>query len=82
GVVLLDVHGLPPLAQGRVYQVWVIDAAGKPIPAGTFDRSAATRAVAADPRADRAIAITAEPGPLGSPQPTGAILAQAPIPAA
>jgi anti-sigma-K factor RskA len=82
GVVLLDVHDLPPLPAGRVYQVWLIDAAGKPVPAGTFAHSAATHAVAANPRADRAIAITAEPGPLGSPQPTGAILAQAPIPSA
>ncbi len=82
GVVLLAVHDLPPLAPQHVYQVWLIDAAGKPVPAGTFDRSTATHAVAADPRTDRAIAITAEPGPLGSPQPTGAILAQAPIPSA
>jgi anti-sigma factor RsiW len=82
GVVLLDVHGLPALAPGQVYQVWLIDAAGQPVPAGTFAQSNATHAVAANPRADRAVAITAEPGPLGSPRPTGAILAQAPIPSA
>jgi anti-sigma-K factor RskA len=73
---LVDVRDLPPLAEGDVYQVWLIDAGG-PVPAGVFDQATDEHAVVADRSLYQALAITTEPGPLGSPAPTGDILIQA-----
>jgi anti-sigma-K factor RskA len=72
---LVDVRDLPPLPEGDVYQLWLIDDAG-PVPAGVFDQSTDEHAVVADRELYQAVAITAEPGPLGSPAPTGEILVQ------
>ena len=76
-LIVLDVEGLPPLAPGEVYQVWLIGAEGAPVPSGVFAGTAARHAVAADPAAYQTLAITAEPGPLGSTGPTGEIVATA-----
>jgi anti-sigma factor RsiW len=75
-LLLVDVRDLPPLAQGQVYEVWLIDAAG-PVPAGVFDQSTAQHAVVADRSKYQTLAITAEPGPLGTAAPTGEIVATA-----
>ena len=72
----LDVRDLPPLAPGEVYEVWLIGAEG-PVPAGVFDQSTDTHAIVADRSQYQAIAITNEPGPLGTAAPTGQIVAQA-----
>lgn len=60
---------LPRLGAGEVYQVWLIDGGG-PVPAGVLTRAGDRVAIAADRALYQAIAITVEPGPLGSPQPT------------
>lgn len=70
-VMLLNVNGMPQLPSGEVYQVWLIDANG-PVPVGTFHPGNAQIAIAANPVAYQALAVTTEPGPLGSPKPTGA----------
>lgn len=73
GLALIDFRGLPALASGRVYEVWLIPSGGKPEPAGVFvpdsnggkvvlvNRSLVGYAV---------MAVTDEPGPDGSAAPT------------
>lgn len=73
---LVDVRDLPPLPEGDVYQLWLIDESGA-VPAGVFDESTDEHAVVADRSQYQAIAVTAEPGPLGSPAPTSDVLIQA-----
>lgn len=65
---LLETEGMPPPPEGQIYQIWLIDAAGRPKPVGLMDDSVV--AVAADREAYDAFAITLEPGPIGSPAPT------------
>jgi anti-sigma-K factor RskA len=60
---------LPELGPGEVYQVWLIDDGG-PIPAGVLTGAGQRVAIAADRAAYQAVAVTIEPGPLGSPLPT------------
>jgi negative regulator of sigma E activity len=73
---LLDVRDLPPLKPDQVYEVWLIGANG-PKPAGTFDRPTDQHAIVADRDLYNTLAITAEPGPLGTEAPTGEIVATA-----
>ncbi len=73
---VVDVQNLPPLAPGQVYEVWLIGADG-PKPAGVFDQPTAEHALIADRSQYQTIAITAEPGPLGTAAPTGEIVATA-----
>lgn len=74
----VDVRDLPPLAEGQVYEVWLIGGDG-PVPAGVFDRSTDQHAIVADRSQYDTLAITAEPGPLGTEAPTGEIVATAPL---
>jgi anti-sigma-K factor RskA len=74
---LLDVRGLPPLEPDQVYEVWLIGGEGAPVPAGTFDQSTDQHAIIADRGQFDTLAITAEPGPLGTAAPTGEIVATA-----
>ena len=76
-LLVLDVRDLPPLPSGEVYEVWLIPHEGAPVAAGTFDQPTAQHAVVADRGQYQAIAITPEPGPLGTTAPTGEIVAQA-----
>ncbi len=76
-LLIVDVRDLPPLAEGEVYEFWLIDQSGVPVPAGVVDQSTGTHAIAADRGQYQAVAITAEPGPLGTAAPTGDIVAQA-----
>jgi anti-sigma-K factor RskA len=76
-LLVLDVRDLPPLPSGEVYEVWLIPHDGAPVPAGTFNQPTAQHAVVADRGQYQAIAITPEPGPLGTTAPTGEIVAQA-----
>lgn len=78
-LVVLDVDGLPALDPGEVYQVWLIGEDGAPVPSGVFAATRARHAIAVDPSAYQTLAITNEPGPLGSPGPTGEIVATAPL---
>ena len=75
-VLVVDVQNLPPLASGQVYEVWLIGADG-PKPAGVFDQPTDEHAVIADRGQYQTLAITAEPGPLGTAAPTGEIVATA-----
>jgi hypothetical protein len=72
----VDVRNLPPLAQGQVYEVWLIGGNG-PVPAGVFSQSTDQHAIVADRSQYQTLAITAEPGPLGTEAPTGEIVATA-----
>jgi anti-sigma-K factor RskA len=78
-LLVLDVQNLPPLAAGEVYEVWLIGADGVPAPAGTFDQATDRHAIVADRAQFETLAITNEPGPLGTEAPTGEILATAPL---
>jgi anti-sigma-K factor RskA len=73
---MLDVRDLPPLPPDQVYEVWLIGVDG-PVPAGTFDQPTDQHAIVADRDLYETLAITAEPGPLGTEAPTGEIVATA-----
>ena len=73
---MLDVRDLPPLKPDQVYEVWLIGANG-PKPAGVFDQPTDQHAIVADRSQYDTLAITAEPGPLGTAAPTGEIVATA-----
>jgi negative regulator of sigma E activity len=75
-LLMLDVRDLPPLEPNQVYEVWLIGAEG-PVPAGVFDQPTDQHAVVADRGQYETLAITAEPGPLGTEAPTGEIVATA-----
>jgi len=73
---MVDVRDLPPLLPDQVYEVWLIGAEG-PVPAGVFDQPTDQHAIVADRDLYDTLAITAEPGPLGTEAPTGEIVATA-----
>jgi len=73
---MVDVRDLPPLQPDQVYEVWLIGAEG-PVPAGVFDQPTDQHAIVADRDLYDTLAITAEPGPLGTDAPTGEIVATA-----
>ncbi len=71
GVFMLSVHDLPAVAEDECYQVWLIgDDGAAPVPVGTFIDPTSEVAVAADRARYQTLAVTVEPGPLGSPGPT------------
>lgn len=74
---ILDVRDLPPLAPDQVYEVWLIGEDGVPAPVGVFDQPTDQHAIVADRAQYDTLAITAEPGPLGTAAPTGEIVATA-----
>lgn len=78
-IFFLDVRDLPPLAADQVYEVWLIGGDGVPAPAGVFDQPTDQHAIVADRDQFDTLAITAEPGPLGTEAPTGEIVATAPL---
>ena len=75
---LVDVRDLPPLPEGYVYEVWLINDEGAS-PAGVFDHSTDQHAIVADRSQYNLLAITVEPGPLGTEVATGEIVATAPL---
>jgi anti-sigma-K factor RskA len=76
-LLIVDARNLPPLESGQVYEVWLIDEDGVPAPAGVFDQPTDRHAMIADRGQYETLAITAEPGPLGTGAPTGEIVATA-----
>ena len=72
GVVFIAAN-LPKISEGKTFELWVIPAAGNPIPAGTFQSQADSSAlyVRSGPveRGAAAVAVTVEPSG-GSAQPT------------
>ncbi len=73
-VLVLRIDALPPPPPGQVYQVWGIRD-GEPVPTTVFRESHAQVAMTGSPSTYQLVAITLEPGPLGSPQPTSQPLA-------
>ncbi len=69
-VMIVKPQGLPQLQSGQVYELWLIQG-NTPIAAGVFDTANGEVAVAANMSQYRAVAITIEQGPLGSPTPSG-----------
>ncbi len=78
-VMLLTVNDLPPLPPDHVYEVWMIPHSGNPIPAGVFHDPTGRNAYAGSPDNYQAVAITVEPGPLGTTAPTSDPIASAPM---
>jgi anti-sigma-K factor RskA len=81
--VLLLASNLPPAPEGRIYEMWVIPAGGKPIPAGLFQSESNGTAVHLQPgpvdlASTGAVAVTLEPAG-GVPQPTSQPLIVAPL---
>lgn len=77
---VLVMNNVPPPSPGTVYQMWLLGANG-PTSAGTMGTAAvspSTKATLDNLGGSTALAFTVEPGN-GSPQPTGAILAQLPL---
>jgi anti-sigma-K factor RskA len=74
---IVDVRDLPDLEANHVYEVWLIGEDGAPAPAGVFDHPTDQHAIVADRDRYDTLAITAEPGPLGTEAPTGEIVATA-----
>ena len=75
---IVDVRDLPPLEADQVYEVWLIGEDG-PEPVGVFDQPTDQHAIVADRGQYETLAITLEPGPLGTAAPTGEIVASAPL---
>lgn len=76
-LLVLDVRDLPALGPGQVYEVWLLGESGAPVPAGVFDQESDRHAIVVDRSQFTTLAITAEPGPLGTEAPTGEIVATA-----
>ncbi len=77
---VLVMNNVPPPSPGTVYQMWLLGAKG-PTSAGTMGTAAvapSTTATLPNLGGSTALAFTVEPG-TGSPQPTGAILAELPL---
>jgi anti-sigma-K factor RskA len=73
GVALVDFSGLPQLDSGKVYEVWLITAGGRPDPAGVFvpDSNGSKFVLVGKSLAGYTqMAITSEVGPAGAPAPT------------
>ena len=81
--VLLLVSNLPPAAQGRIYQMWLVPKQGGPVPMGLFQTTAQGTALhvrpgAVDVASAAAIAVSVEPE-AGSTAPTTTPFIIAPV---
>ena len=73
GVALVDFSGLPQLDSGKVYEIWLITASGRPDPAGVFvpDSNGSKFVLLSKSLADYTqMAVTSEEGPAGTLAPT------------
>jgi anti-sigma-K factor RskA len=73
GVVLVDFNGMPPLASGKVYQLWLITPGGHPDSAAVFvpDSNGGKVVLVGLPlKGYSQMAVTAEDAPNGSPAPS------------
>jgi anti-sigma-K factor RskA len=68
---VLMVEDMPPLPEGKTYQIWVIDNDGVPKPSGLFEPSGDTLAAVVEHPVERTdmVAVTVEPEG-GSAEPT------------
>ena len=73
GTTLVEFHGLPAAAPGKVYELWLIPSGAKPVPAGVFvpDQDGSKVLVLSRGLAGyKVMAVTIETGPDGAVQPT------------
>lgn len=75
-LLVLKTEHMPPPPADHVYQIWLIGGAG-PVPVGTMQDGG--YATVADISRYQTFAITVEPGPLGSDQPTTEPIVVAPL---
>jgi anti-sigma-K factor RskA len=76
-MMLLTVDNMPPLPPDQVYEVWLIPHDGDPIPHGVFTTTSTSHALGGSPADFQAVAVTMEPGPMGTMSPTTAPLVTA-----
>jgi anti-sigma-K factor RskA len=72
-VAFVDFRNMPPLAPDQVYELWMLTADGRAVPAGVFVPDAQGSKVVLltqDLRGTKQLAVTVERGPDGSAQPT------------
>jgi anti-sigma-K factor RskA len=72
-LTLVDFKNMPPVPAGEVYELWLIEADGRALPAGVFTPDAGGSKVVLltqDLGRTRELAVTVEKGPDGSPAPT------------
>ncbi len=76
-IMRLTLHDLPELAEGEVYQLWIVTEQGVVLPSVVFASGAESTQVAmvANPVGVDALALTREPGPIGSVSATTPIFA-------
>ncbi|MEJ7838529.1 MAG: anti-sigma factor [Thermomicrobiales bacterium] len=72
-----SVEDMPKAPDGHVYQVWLIDISGVPVPVGVMFGTQFV--VESDKAGLAAFAITLEPGPIGSESPTSDPIVVAPF---
>ena len=73
GITLVDFRGMPQPTAGRVYELWMVDKDGKPIPGPVFSPEpdgSKVLLVSRNLNGMKALAVTTEPGPTGSAQPS------------
>lgn len=81
-IMRLDLHDLPDLNEGEVFQLWVVTDDGTVLPSVVFGKGTDTVtsvAMVANPVGVDALALTREPGPIGSVSATTPIFAIADI---
>lgn len=73
GVTVASFTGMPALPQGEIYELWLIDAGGRPTPGTVFTPRPDGTAQVLLPRTlrdVRQVVVTAEPGPRGAAAPS------------
>jgi hypothetical protein len=70
---------MPELAEGQVYQAWLIHGDEPPVPGGVMDTSTGKVEIDGDRGAFDTFALTVEPGPSGSAAPTSKPIVTAPL---
>lgn len=72
-LTLVSLSGMPQVGSTNVYELWLIPDQGSPIPAGVFRPEidgSKVLILSRDLKGLKALAVTREPAPYGSPQPT------------
>jgi anti-sigma-K factor RskA len=74
-LTLVDFRYMPAPAPGQLYEIWLITADGRAVPAGVFSpESDGSKVVLVDRNLEgiKMVAVTSEPAPNGSPAPSQA----------
>jgi anti-sigma-K factor RskA len=73
GLTVVDFKDMPPTQPSQVYELWLITADGRALPAGVFvpdSNGSKLVLITQDLKGASELAVTIEPGPNGSPLPT------------